>query len=93
MEIELTHGCNCEAFEADGNNVYKLPDELLLAMLSLMARKISFKWRECELEDWRRIELAKILSDMVEHFPDKEEHSNKPCECCGDYVETYTMEI
>lgn len=30
---------------------------------------------------------------MVENFPDKEEHSNEPCECCGDYVETYTMEI
>lgn len=93
MKLELTKGCNCDSFEADGKNLYNLPDEQLLAMLSRTARTISFKWRECELEDWRKIELVNIISAMVEHFPDKEEHGNEPCECCGDYVETYTMEF
>jgi hypothetical protein len=30
---------------------------------------------------------------MVEDFSDTYKCSDQPCECCGDYVETYTMEV
>lgn len=34
-----------------------------------------------------------ILREMVEVFYDTYECSDEPCECCGDYVETYTMKV
>lgn len=34
-----------------------------------------------------------ILREIVEGFPDTYKSSDEPCECCGDYVETYKMEV
>jgi ABC-type amino acid transport substrate-binding protein len=93
MKIKLTKGCICDNFEIDGKSISEMDDKLLLNLLARMAHTIAFHWRERELEDWRKTELIDILQQMTENFYDKQSFSSEPCECCGDYIETSTLEI
>lgn len=92
MKIKLTQGCICYAFTANDKPFTEMNDEQLIVLLSRMARTIAFKWREKELEDWRKFELIGLLRDLTENFPDTETHS-QPCECCGDIIDDYTLEL
>lgn len=39
------------------------------------------------------VSLNKLLALLLEHFHDEYDCSDEPCECCGDFVETYKLEI
>lgn len=93
MKIEITQGCTADAFTVDGKPINLISDEMLLGILNRMARTISYQYRELDLPYEQRSGLENILQRMVEAFPDKIEHSEEPCEFCGDYVEIYTKNI
>lgn len=38
-------------------------------------------------------DLYNLAYHITEHFYDDYNMDDEPCDCCGDYVETYTMEI
>lgn len=90
MTLTLTTGCICYAFELDGKPLHECNPLELQAMLLLAAQKIASKHLEA---DERSGCIISILQSMVESFPDTYESTTEPCECCGDYVETYTMEL
>lgn len=93
MKIKLTKGCISGSFEVDGKPIIEMNDKSLLNLLARMAYTITDNWQGRELEDWRKIELIDILQQMIENFYDKQGFSSTPCECCGDYIETSTLEI
>jgi hypothetical protein len=37
--------------------------------------------------------LQTILRDIVSLYYDEYEIDDEPCECCGDFVETFKMEV
>lgn len=89
MKIQLTTGCVCDAFTADGKPVIDMPAEELKSLFRAVTDKVlSRDLTEGDLSD-----LTRILSDFVELFCDIREHSDEPCEDCGDWVETYEMEV
>ena len=89
MRIELTKGCTCDSFEVDGVKIMDCDEPQLKHLLINITQKIVSK----ELNFMERADLEYILMLMVDNFRDTYECSSEPCECCGDYVETYTMKI
>lgn len=85
MKIELTHGCNCQAFEADGMPINQMPIKDI--------KDIVMKQMEVALQSEQYYDLYNLAYFLTEHFYDDWNQTDEPCECCGDYVETYTMEI
>jgi hypothetical protein len=89
MKLELTEGCICDSFEVDGNPIKDCDESQLKHLLILATQKICCK----EFTPDQRGLAAHILREMVEDFSDTYKCSDEPCEFCGDYVETYTMEV
>lgn len=90
MKIERTTGCICDCFEADGKPMCSMSEEELKCILLRVAQKIASRGEMCENQ---KCDLQSIIGLMVESFPDECECSEEPCECCGDYVETYIVEV
>lgn len=85
MKLELTEGCNCCAYEVDNKPVSILTTQELTDLLQ--------KQFEYALKEGGWDALYRLSYHLAEEFYDTYECSDEPCECCGDYVETYTMEI
>ena len=87
MKIEIIQGCICDSFEIDGKPINDCTiDELKDALTNATAYVVS------KANDERISDLQIAIRDLVELFGDYE-CSEDACECCGDFVETYTMEI
>jgi hypothetical protein len=87
MKIEITNGCTAYNFEIDGKNIHDCTtDELKDALTKATAYVVS------KADDERVSDLQIALRNLVELFGDCE-CSEDACECCGDFVDTYTMEI
>lgn len=88
MKLELTSGCIADDFTLGNEKVCNLSEEKLKEVFA----KVSDKIIKTPLVDNKHIELQGILYQMVESFYDTYETSD-PCECCGDYIETYTIDV
>ena len=88
MKLELTQGCICDSFTADGKPLVDLDGIDLKVILVEAVNKIVIK----KINEEDKSGLQRIIQDIVETFYDTYEAS-EPCECCGDYVETYTLTI
>ena len=87
MKIEATNGCTAFSFEIDGKSINELTaDELKDAL----TKATSYVVRKADDECVSDLQIA--IRNLVELFGDCE-CDGIPCECCGDFVETYTMEI
>lgn len=87
MKIEVVNGCMAYDFEIDGKSIHDCTiDELKDALTKATAYVVS------KADDERVSDLQTALRNLVELFGDCE-CDGIPCECCGDFVETYTMEI
>jgi hypothetical protein len=89
MKLELTKGCIYDSFEVNGNPIKDCDESQLKQMLTLATQKICSK----EFAPHHRYFARVILRKMVKHFHDTLEYSYEPCECCGNNIETYTMEV
>lgn len=83
MNLELTRGCMANSLTVDGVEEIHLTDE----------QRAEAKKRIAEWLLREDVSLNKILALVIEHFYDEYECDDEPCECCGDYVETYKLEI
>ncbi len=83
MKIELTEGCIAWSLTIDGEEEINLTDEARIKVY----QKI-FEW----LKD-KPDQLNTILQRLVPYLAQNYETTDEPCECCGDYVDTYTWEI
>ena len=80
-----TEGCSAWGFDyINGNetNIINNFDENTIKKLSESVFKlINTKDKMIEFLMWATVELGEF------------EYDNEPCECCGDYVTTYTLEF
>lgn len=83
MKLELTFGCIAYSLTIDGKQEIDLTNEQRIECINRI-----FEW-------YRKnpTELNSLLQYFVESHADDYECSDKPCECCGDVVSTYKMEI
>ena len=87
MNIELVQGCIADSFEIDGKPIHDCTiDELKDALTKATAYVVS------KANDEHISDLKIAIHNLVELFGDCE-CSEDACECCGDYIDTYTMEI
>ena len=80
MIIKVVRGCICNSLSVDGKEEIDMTDEERQVVLKTIFEHLKAK------------DLNYVLQDLVEAFGDYE-CDDKPCETCGDYVETYTWEI
>lgn len=82
MNIEYTRGCTAWSLTADGTEEVDMTDE----------QRTEVKQKICE---WimKEADLNELLHLLTEHYSDEYECGDKPCEYCGDYVETYKWKI
>ena len=87
MKIEVVNGCMAYNFEIDGKYIHDCTiDEMKDALTKATDYVVS------KVNDEHISDLQIAIRNLVELFGDCE-CDGIPCECCGDFVETYTMEI
>lgn len=82
MRIKLSIGCMSDGLEVGGISFAHLNKE----------QKAEVKKRLCEWIEKQDDNLQRLLGLLAEHFHDEYE-CGEPCPQCGDYVETFVMEI
>ena len=90
MKLELTEGCICDSFTADGKDINSMSGQELKDILKAVVAKIT----DTKYEDENKVShLQIILRDIVSLYYDEYEIDDEPCECCGDFIDTYTMTV
>lgn len=83
MRVEYSTGCISDGLKVDNHLFVHLSEE----------QKAEVKKRLCEWLEKQDEDLDEILAWLVERFYDEYECDNEPCPQCGDYVETFILEI
>lgn len=89
MKIELVQGCIADRLDVDGKPIMDMSEDELKDILIKVANNVAQK----ELQPYERLWITESVRVLVEYFSDTIECSERPCECCGDFIETYTLEI
>ena len=81
MKLEYTSGCICDSLSVDGVETIDMSPDKLREVIH-------------ELVD-REQDLAVLQDLFMSCVQSQGEYSSsdEPCECCGDFVTTYTLEI
>lgn len=82
----MTRGCVCDWLGIDGIKEIDMTNEQRLQYFYKICDRIPY------LKDGDSSWFNQFLQWVVEEFGDYEV-SEHQCECCGDYVETYTLEV
>lgn len=90
MNIELVRGCIADRFDVDDKPMMDMSEDELKDILIKVVNKVT---QRTELTEGQKSYLYDAIMLLVEDFPDRCLYSDEPCECCGDWIETYTMEI
>lgn len=83
MEMEYTRGCMAGRLTVDGTDVIGLTEEQRKEVRNKIAEWI------CSGQE----SLYELLIFLIERNYDDYKCDSDPCECCGDYVETYKWRI
>lgn len=90
MKLELIEGCICDSFTVDGKDIDLMSESELKDILKAVVAKIT----DTKYEDENKVShLQTILRDIVSLYYDEYEIDDEPCECCGDWVDTYIMNV
>lgn len=84
MKIELTDGCVCTGMYVDGTAISEMSEDQRHEVRKALCEYIM------EHED--EFDLFR-LGEIVVANADSEYSYSGPCECCGDCIETWKMEI
>ena len=84
MKIVQTIGCICYSLEVDGKPETEMNNVERLKVIKKLYDKI-IQHPDKYLND--------LLQCILQRFGDFEYLDKEPCECCGDMVEQYTLEI
>lgn len=80
MELKNVRGCVHDALLIDGKQEIDLTDEDRKMVLEKLFKSL------------RPSDLNYVLQELIPLFGEYES-TDYPCECCGDYTETYTWVI
>ena len=82
MKLDLVTGCICDSLNADGIEEIDMTDEHRQEVIDKICN-----WMKKNPQ-----ELNYVMQELIPCFGEYES-DDEPCECCGDYVETYTWKI
>lgn len=80
MKLKMQRGCICDSLTVDGTEEINLNDEQRKEVIKKIFESIEPK------------DLNYLLQWYLPTFGDYD-CDDEPCECCGDYVEYYNIEI
>lgn len=81
MELRMTVGCIHDSLTIDGVEEHNLSEE---KRKEALGRALSIIQPE---------DLNEVLQWLILKYAQDFERTETPCECCGDYIETYTLTI
>lgn len=84
MKIEVIDGCVCTGMYIDGTSISEMSKDQRHEVREALCKYIM------EHED--EIDLFR-LGAIVVSIADSEYSYSGPCECCGEYINTWKMEI
>ena len=80
MKIEYTDGCICTSLTVDGKETaYMTPEEIKVSIRAMLDRETDI----AALQD--------VWMSLIEHLGEYKDLGH--CECCGDWISNYTLEI
>lgn len=82
MDIRLTRGCVCDFLGIDGIKEIDMTDEQRLQYLKEIIEKLP------TIGIWFN-QFLEFVAETFGHY----ECSEESCECCGDFVETYKLNL
>jgi hypothetical protein len=80
MKLEYTEGCVCGSLTVDDEEEYSMTDERRTEVLEAVKRKLGPR------------DLNHLLVYLATEYGDYES-DGIPCECCGDIVCTWTLDL
>ena len=80
MKLEYTEGCVCGSLTVDNEEEYAMTDERRTEVLEAVKRKLGPR------------DLNHLLVYLATEYGDYES-DGIPCECCGDIVCTWTLNL
>lgn len=84
MKLNLTTGCICDSLTVDGveevDMTESLRTETKVKLLTWLA------------EHPEKLDLNQMLQQILPEYGEYDS-SGEPCECCGDYVNEWNLEI
>ena len=83
MKLKMVIGCMCDSLTVNNIEEMNLTDNQRKNIIHRI-----YTWYRKHPE-----QLNNLLQYFIESNCDTVDMSEKPCECCGDFVETYEMEI
>lgn len=84
MKIQNVSGCTSFSLNVDGKEEIEMTSEERLKVIDNI-----YEWMKRHPDDI----LNGILLDLTEAFGEYKTISQSPCECCGDYVEEYVLDL
>lgn len=87
MKIEIVEGCIGDIFEVDGKNILDCTLEELKDALDKAT-----KYALSIADESKMYALQEAIRTLTEDFG-RYESPDEPCECCGDFIDTYTLEL
>lgn len=83
MNIKMVRGCICDSLTIDGKEEINLNDRERVEIIKKVSRHLM------KLEARHLNELLQFLLEKMGEYS----CSGQACECCGDFIETYKLEI
>ena len=80
MKLEYTEGCVCGSLTVDDEEEYSMTDERRTEVLEAVKRKLGPR------------DLNHLLVYLATEYGGYES-DGIPCECCGDIVSTWTLDL
>jgi len=87
LVIEMTRGCICDSLTVNGKEEIDLTDEERHNILTRIANSKIFKNKILKFN------LNDLLQFISYNMFDEVYADDEPCECCGDYVESYKVTL
>lgn len=84
MDIEMTRGCVCDWLGIDQVREVDMTDE----QKQQYFKQICDKLPELDQYGWFNMFLQWVCEEYGDY-----DAADKPCECCGDIIETYSLKI
>lgn len=81
MKLKMVNSCICDCLLIDGEDERYLTDEKRREVIERLSKA------------WKPEDLNHLLKLYLELHSDSIDTSDKPCECCGDFIVTYKAKI
>lgn len=87
MKTEIIQGCMSDSFEVNGVSINEYTLDELKNILIAVTDHVVDSATENDM-----YELKTAIRNLVEMFG-KHESDDEPCDCCGDFIDTYTLDV